>query len=963
MLLLRFKYFLFLIFILLFPVGLQAQYYNLGQDPASLKWRIIKTPDFRLIFPEDFEPQAQRMIQTLEYLHDFGGLTLNNQPQRIPFIIHNRNIEPNGFTAWAPKRVELYTCPPQDSYSQPWLDQLSIHEYRHVAQLDRTNQGFTKLLSLLAGQQAVAAITGLFIPPWFLEGDAVCTETALSSSGRGRVPAFEMELRAQVLQKETYSYDKAALGSYHSFVPNNYVLGYHLVADVRRKYGYQAWTKALDEVAQRPFTFTPFNHGLRKATGFTKEKLYTMTMHELDSLWKKQAGLSKKSGYNELSERSDRYENYTYPHYLNDTLVVARHTGLDDIPRFVLVGPNGFQHPLFAPGLLSSGSYSVNARENQEIDQPIENQLFKGNVVIAWCEQTNDPRWENRTYSEIRLFDLTTGSIRTLTRKSRYFSPAISPDGQTLLAVKVDETNVCSLVLLGLDDGREKETFISSADDFFMAPCWSEDGKQIVFTSLNEQGKSIIIFRLAEKLSETILPPTFSEVSDPVFADRYVLFNGSYSGIGNIYAIDTSTKVVYQVTSSEFGAYQANVSADGSKIVYADYNSQGFGLVESALDPSTWKPLQEVKDYSPSLYKHLLTEEPGRLDKAIPGKMNYASVPYRKAAHIFNFYSWAPVYLNYMNGENGAGVSFMSQNELNTATTVVGYQYDLAEQSGKTTLDFNWEGWYPKINIKSSHGGRNAVYVPDSGTKTPYSYNETMVGGGFSLPLLFTGGTYYKGMLLSATTTLYSITKNTSPDTDKLEGTIHTLDYSFTAYRYIRQAYRDLFPRWGQVLVARFRHSPFGDHNLGSIASIETRFYFPGFRQHQGFRLDLRWQERNEGKYLYANQSVLPRGYLFAGYNSLKSLSVNYKFPFAYPDAALGGFMFLKRLKANLFYDLGQGENKGADYNLQSFGSEITADVHFFRFIFPFDMGIRVGYKPDEKTYFSDFLFSVNLSD
>ena len=273
----RFNIFLRLSCILLYtllPLVMFGQYYNLGQDPASIKWRQIKTPHFKVIYPEDFELKAQKMLPTLDFVNTRGNKSLAYDPKRVPLILHNYNITANAFTVWAPKRVEFYTCPPQDSYAQDWLDQLIIHEYRHVVQMDRTNQGFTKVLSWFTGEQAASVINGIFVPSWFMEGDAVCTETVLSKSGRGRIPSFEMILRAQVMQKGAFTYDKAALGSYKTFVPNQYSLGYTLVANVRRKYTYQAWVEALNEVARKPFVITPFNNGLKKVTGYGKEKLY-----------------------------------------------------------------------------------------------------------------------------------------------------------------------------------------------------------------------------------------------------------------------------------------------------------------------------------------------------------------------------------------------------------------------------------------------------------------------------------------------------------------------------------------------------------------------------------------------------------------------------------------------------------------------------------------------------------------
>jgi len=957
---LRFFCFIAVIF---FPVWLFGQYYNLGQDPASLKWRQISTPNFRLIYPENFEQKALKLTPIADSVYFHASKSLGYKPKRVPVILHNYNITPNAVTIWAPKRIELFTCPPQDMDAQDWLTQLMVHEYRHAVQIDRTNQGFTRVLSWLLGEQAATGINGLFVPSWFMEGDAVCAETALGPAGRGRIPNFEMLLRAQVSQKGAYTYDKAAFGSYKSFVPNQYILGYSIVANVRRKYGYQAWITALDEVARKPFMITPFNSGLKKATGFRKEELYRITMLDMDSMWKYQDAQTVKTDYRQLSEINNKqYGNYKYPRYLNDSLVVSEYTSLDDITRFVITGADGRKQILTTPGYFSSDMFSV-ARISEGDKQALKSNgsAAVDNYLLAWAETINDPRWEHRNYSVIMLFDGSTQKTRPLTFKSRYFAPSFSPGGQLLAAVSVDPANHSSIVLIDVKSGEETATIIASDSDFYMTPSWSADGTKIVFTQLDEKGKSIAVFDLKEKTVTTLLPSTFTEISNPVFANGYVLFNGSFSGIENIYAIDLKSNEVYQVTSAHYGASNAHPGPDGKKIVYSNYTSAGYSLAETGFDPVAWKKLSETRDFSPSLYKHLVKEEASIADTLKAANVEYQSQPYKKMAHIFNFHSWAPAYINYMAGENGTGISFMSQNELNTATTVIGYKYDMYENTGRVTADFSWQAWYPVIDLNTSFGGRTAYTGGDSSVR--YNFNESIISGGFTLPLLFTGGKYYKGLNLRLHTSWYNITGNTSPRENKLTGTMNTLDYSFYAYRYIKQSGKDLYPRWGQVLTGRVRHSPFGDNNLGSIISGGARVYVPGLMKHHGIRLDVNRQVKNPGEYVYSNQISLPRGYVSVNKDTLTCFAFNYKFPFAYPDFSIGPLVYLKRLKANLFYDGGVGKIHCKNQKLQSTGVEITSDLYILRFVFPLDLGFRFGYLPIEKQYFTEFLFSVNLSD
>ena len=942
---------------------LHGQYYNLGQEPASLKWREVKMSHFHIIYPEAFESKVQKMGPTLDFAYNHVTNSLAYNPKPVPLIIHNYNTDANAVTVWAPKRVEMFTCPPQDTYAQDWLDQLILHEYRHVVQLDRTNQGFTKMLSWFMGEQAVAMVNGLFVPPWFMEGDAVCAETALSKVGRGRIPTFEMLLRAQVSQKGAFSYDKATLGSYKTFVPNRYMLGYTLVANVRIKYSYQAWLNALDEVARKPFIFTPFNHGLKKATGFGKVGLYKATMIDMDSLWEFQNTKTQKTLYEQLTVIAEKkYGNYGFPHYINDTLVVAEFSGMDEIAKFLLVGPDGRTKTIVTPGFLSSEVYSV---VNQQVLVKFDDTLPEKNqtnpILLAWTESINDPRWQERNYSEIRIYNSFTGKIRKLTKKSRFFSPSFSHDGKMLATVKMDITNRCSIVLLNAENGEETNTILVSDSDFYMTPSWSADGKKIVFTKLDDKGKGIYSIDLQNNEVVELVAPTFTEISNPVFAGDYVLFNGSYSGIQNIYAVKLTDKKIFQVTSAEFGASNVDLSPDEKKIVYSNYSSSGYGLVEANFEPKSFKDISGIIDFSPSLYKYLVAEENHLSDSSVVENSKIQSEPYKKAAHIFNFHSWAPAYINYLSGENGTGISFMSQNELSTATTIIGYRYDMAEKAGKFTADFSWMAWYSIVDFKASYGARSAYTNND--TSVLYHYNETILGGGLTLPLVFSGGKYYKGLQLKLHTSWHNITDNTSPDETKLSGTINSADYGLYVYRYIRQSGKDIYPLWGQVINLGFRHTPFGDNDYGNIASISTRFYFPGVLQHQGLRLDLNWQERKPGSYYYPNQINLPRGYHIFNVNSLKCYALSYKFPLLYPDFSLGPLVYFKRIKTTLFYDGGKGMTNGNSWKLQSTGVELTSDLHLLRFVFPMDLGFRFGYRLIEKSHFIDFLFSVNLSN
>jgi len=114
-----------------------AQFFQTGQDPSQIHWRQINTEKFQVIYPEEFDKEAQRLSFVLSEVYKYGAKSLNFNPRKISVVLHTRTVKSNGLVAWAPKRIELFTTPHQQIYSQDWLEQLAIHEFRHVVQMDK----------------------------------------------------------------------------------------------------------------------------------------------------------------------------------------------------------------------------------------------------------------------------------------------------------------------------------------------------------------------------------------------------------------------------------------------------------------------------------------------------------------------------------------------------------------------------------------------------------------------------------------------------------------------------------------------------------------------------------------------------------------------------------------------------------------------------------------------------------
>lgn len=956
--------------LIIFYKPASAQYFSTGPDPASIHWRQINTNKFKLIYPASFEKQSQYLANILEFVAKSDTHSLTAKVPKIPIVIHQQSSLSNGVTVWAPKRIELYPCPPQDIYGEEWLEQLALHEYRHAVQTSKMNRGITRILYWFFGEQITGGILGLYIPRWFLEGDAVSAETALSSSGRGRLAGFESTLRAQLLEKGQYSYDKAVLGSYKTFIPDVYSLGYFLVAKTSEKYGMALWNTALEKVARYPFMVVPFSSGIKKVTGISKIKLYRQTLSELDSSWSQQANGISYTNYRLITKpKPKNYSQYQFPAHINDSTFIAEKNSIDDIDRFVMVNIHGMEKKLFTPGLYLNQSLST------------------AGDLLAWSESDPDIRWNNRDYANIKLYNIRTKKIRSLTKRSRYFVPAISPDATKIATVHITLNNQSSIDILDIKTGKLLQTFDFGNKALALTPSWNETGTRLTLTLLTEQGKCIGILDPATGRFTQYVPFDYNKISGPAFfCKQYIMYTADYSGIPNIYAVDTLTRQIWQVTSSRIGSQDPHVCSGTRRMVYSETTADGLMIAEAPHDTSKWIALANVRDNSIKLYNSLVRQEKNNIQDSVLHyniyKMirdsvydfakdtirakSFNSKKYCKGLHLFNPHSWAPASFDINNLMFHPGVSVLSQNVLSTMTASAGYDYYTNEGTGKFFANLNYQGLYPVFDLNLSYGSRSSYYIIRKAGELlliPFKWNEMTFTGTVSIPWNFTKGKYYRFVTPSIGTSLIDVIHTSATPSFYTDGLIKTINYRLYASNYIRSGPKDMFPKWGQTIDFQFRNTPFQGNPIGSIIAVATNLYFPGFFNHHSFRFYGGIQESEINPlsfYRYSDMINYPRGFFGQESQDLYSFGFNYQFPLFYPDFSVGSILYFKRFKLNLFYDYAEGIlNKNLNI-YRSSGTELMSDLHILRFPLPFELGVRSMFFPDTNSWGFEFLYSVS---
>ena len=928
-------------FLLLFPSLVYSQFYQSGQDPSSIHWKQINSPNFQVIFPSEFETEANRFANTLEYIYNHVSKSLDHKPKKISVILHSQSSYSNGFVSWAPKRMELFTTPAQDNYAQDWLDQLALHELRHVVQIDKLDQGMTKVLHIIFGEQLVGAISG-YLPRWFLEGDAVVTETALSSTGRGRSASFEMEMKALVTsQHKLFSYEKAILGSYRNYVPDHYNLGYQMVAWSRKKYGADIYNKALTYVGKNPYAVFPFPIALKKETGLNIRKLYKTAFSDLKDQWNVQMNVLPADTLKLWNLTSPKnYTNYRFPQQINDSTIFAVKSGIDQLPEFIKIEKSGKESSVHTPGYIYSDKITVKAGK------------------FAWSEEIPDIRWQNRSFYCIKVGDLNTGKVKMISSHSRYFSPAISPDGTKIATIEVSLKNEYSLVILDVESGKQLDKIASPGNDFLQFPEWTNGGKSILLLALQKRGKATLHFFPESRTWDEILPATFHDIGSPADAPGYVLFSANFNGTNNIFAVSKSDHTLYQVTNSKLGAFDPKISENNRTLLFSEYSSHGYNVASKNFDPKAWKKVTDFTDRSPKLYEHLANQEKFNLQDSIVPIKKFPVNRYSKIAHTFQVHSWSPFYFDYDNLSLDftavkPGIALTSQDKLGTCIATAGFAYDGENSFVKTKVTY--QALFPVFEFSAAYGGLPRIYADQSSSSLLANSNDKLdLTARMYLPFNFTKGIYTTGI----TPSIGIDNKNSwfyYPDLKAYQQGMSFVSYSLYAYRYHRLSLRDLAPKWGITGSAKYYSSPFDHTQFGRLYYLKSRVYLPGVLPHHSFQVSGAIQNNEPLRNFNTRQIDFPRGistltsYLVTNpllvTNHLQIVSFDYAFPIVYPDFDLGQLLYLKRIRGNAFLDLATNTfnsyksanivHNGKTENLSSTGLDLTADFHLLRILFP----------------------------
>ena len=948
---------------LLLSFGASAQ--SLGGLPGALDWRALGGDPVTVITTAASERFARRALALDEALVDLRPLSLGERTEPIDVVVQPATVVPNGFVGLAPFRSYLYATPPQqhDVFgATAWEDVLAIHEYRHVEQFGNLRRGWTHFASVVAGDAGWGLLTGLSTPDWFFEGDAVYAETALTYSGRGRVPAFTALQRALALAGTRYPYAVARNGSLRRRVPDHYPLGYALVAHGRLVDG-DPWASVVRGAGTFWPPFYPFSAALERATGLGTPAYYREALDSLAAAWRAGVDTLALTPGSRLTPELPAATRYATP------IALPARPGA----RPTLYAQRRSQRRVNQ--LVELDADGRELRVVGDVGANVDDAVSVGGGRAAWSQLRRSPRRPEENYSVVVVADLAAGTTRPLTRGSHLFAPGLSADGARVVAAEIRVGLPAKLVTLDAATG-ERLGEVATDFDVLSFPRYADADRVVVGVAKRAGALALVAFDAADLAAPPrrltpwtrhTLGPAHGDAREAVGDAEHVVFSASFTGIDNVFrvpldgsAADDPTAIA-QVTSHPVGAYAPSVAGD--VLYYTSVAADGDPV--EALPRESWllRPLGAIAEpHELPAYAALPLDSAARAFRArfyaadpTPAAAPPLAIareaperPYGTALRGFSVHTWRP-----LADQNEASLTVIGSNVLNDVRAELEAGYNLNEGKGFGTLDLTLARTWPWVTLRGGLAGREAVSLdfarPDTVSPIRFSaFQESSVGLALGAPLRQIVGAYGIAFRPSAAVDYRWLTS----DTDRLPATssLAALDLGarFSALR--QQAPRHILPRLGVSLDARYRRALDGSEASQLTAAVGVSL--PGLTRTHGIRIAARARAEDVTvAYQFPDFHAYARGYDKPVNSSAVGATAEYHLPLVYPDVGVAGIVYAQRLRAAAWADVTRARLpervRERDETLRSVGVDLTLDAIFFN-AQPLPVGVRLAYRLDD---------------
>ena len=886
--------------LLLLQMSASAQFFVTGDDPGRLRWSYIESENFKIIYPEGNDSLAYIYSRNLEKYRIPVSRSMRYLPcgpdnpfnHKMEIVLHTYYGN-NGSVAWAPKRMDLYAIP--GAYApdpSPWNSHLTVHELRHVSQMQF---GLTKTLkpgNYIFGQMWNGLAAILYPGPEFLEGDAVIAETAFTKSGRGRISDFLNYYRVAFDNGDYRKWGHWRFESQRDYAPNHYALGYLCLGGIRYLHGNPTLMgDALQISARNPLKLSSIYDKIEEASGKKFQAAFMEVCDTLGKIWKTEA--DSRAPYipkEQVTPEPKLYTDYSSLTFAGDRMYAVKN-GFVHTPTLVCISPEGKEKFL-----------SYMSPQTSDLRADAEGRIW-------WSENRNDERWSLETVSAIRTKKGRKAS--TVGKKALRYNPAPSLSGKSFSASVYRITGETGLDILD-DSGHTIRSFDVPDSLQIVQTTWLTEN-DIYASAISENGYRIYHIDIQNGEWSGILEPQPVMIKDLRTYGDVLTFVSDRTGVNEFHHLNPTTGELMQKTSIRHGGESFCYSPDGEYLYYTSQTMKGKLVFRTRTEDL----FDKETDFS-TYHRYTLAEELTRQEKELAAQageplfptdsMSAFSQPkrYRKFPNAFNIHSWAPAYLSVDNIMNmsydrfyqalSLGASGIIQNDLSTAVGEFGYSahkdpYNKSKWRHSGHVKFTYSGLYPIIEASIDFNDRAlrqyniTSYKEDKGGYVELSSRELDAPNfqgklAVYIPFKFTSGGWYSGFIpkVSYTFTNDRFNKTLIQMSNEHGGIageptfIGSVDGRNIFRQYLTTSVRGytmlstpnsaVYPRWGAALeLGTYFNLGLGKY-ISPAGYAYAYGYVPGFTREQGIRLTVLHQQKLSSKAPFGQAVVnaLPRG-------------------------------------------------------------------------------------------------------
>lgn len=957
-----------------------AQFYVTGDDPGRLRWYTIDTDSYRIIYPQGCDSLARKYAIKLEKyripVSRTTGYSLKGDGTALlPVVLHTYNTS-NGSVAWAPKRMDLFTVPSAHAPEpMPWSTMLSVHESRHVTQMQFAMTGALKPFNWFFGEMFNILASLVYPGISIMEGDAVIAETAYTESGRGRTADFLNYYRIAFDNGDFRSWDDWRFVSQRNYAPGYYPLGYITLGGFRMLYGCPEFMSEMYHLAaRRPYNLLALYTTTKKLTGKKFNKAFMEVCDTLHGIWTREAAERAPFMFSEAVSKEPRlYTDYSGNIIIDDSLYAIKKGHLN-VPELVRIGSDGREKRV---ARMSSAAGRM--------------QWSETNRRLYWSENFTDARWTMKSGSRIRYINAghrLSSHKRSLTsgKDGIYHNPYPAENDGRIASVRYRPDGGTSVAIMD-GNGNLLDEYMAPDSLQTVEPAFAED--MLYVTAISEGGYGIYRVSGSGQFEE-VLEPVAAMIKDFGNEGEILTFTSDRTGVDEMYHFDPQSGEVIQKTSTKYGASDFHYSSDGKYLYYSSPTMKGMRVFRTPSDSliSRKADFHEMHKYpiaeAVTEQERRIAAEMGQSYTGTDGKEINISAPkrYRKLAHTFNVHSWTPFYVNVDNIMNmsfdktyqavSLGAAGIMQNRLATSVGEFGYSAhkdpynkDVWRHSGHARLTYS--GLYPvleaRIDINDRAARQSNVFciIGERNSTTGIYSSETgapYVEGKFSayIPFRFSSGGWHTGIIPKLsynisndrfdnsiaimTHTDKDFTKSNPEAVGYTEGKnciSQTLGGSLRVYAMLGTSNSAVYPRWGIGMMlgtsCRLESSSF----ISPAGYAYLYAYIPGFTKTQGFHLTVMHQQKLDKNkiFCFPAVNVLPKGRLANSpeilsrltldHPSITKFTADYAIPIYIGDLSICGSIFsIKRLVLTPDIDFTMSGN----IRLFSAGADLTLDMN-----------------------------------